>query len=191
MSASVRNRLWIGNEWADAASGASFESINPATGEVITNVAEGDAADIDQAVAAAQAAMANPKWTGMNPHKRSHLMWKLADAIEANIDELATLETQDNGKPFFESRYADLPLVVEIYRYLAGIADKVQGTTVPVKGNHLNYTLREPVGVVGCITPWTFPLLMASWKIAPALATGNAVVLKPAEETPLTVLRLA
>ncbi|MGY8798855.1 MAG: aldehyde dehydrogenase family protein [Longimicrobiales bacterium] len=191
MSASVRNRLWIGNEWADAASGASFESINPATGDVITNVAEGDAADIDQAVAAAQAAMANPKWTGMNPHKRSHLMWKLADAIEANIDELATLETQDNGKPFFESRYADLPLVVEIYRYLAGIADKVQGTTVPVKGNHLNYTLREPVGVVGCITPWNFPLLMASWKIAPALATGNAVVLKPAEETPLTVLRLA
>jgi aldehyde dehydrogenase (NAD+) len=118
-------------------------------------------------------------------------MWKLADAIEANIDELATLETQDNGKPFFESRYADLPLVVEIYRYLAGIADKVQGTTVPVKGNHLNYTLREPVGVVGCITPWNFPLLMASWKIAPALATGNAVVLKPAEETPLSVLRLA
>jgi acyl-CoA reductase-like NAD-dependent aldehyde dehydrogenase len=126
----------------------------------------------------------------MDPHRRSVLLWKLADAIEADADRLATLETRDNGKPYFESRQVDLPSVVENFRYFAGMADKVHGATIPVSGPFLNYTLREPVGVVGCITPWNFPLSLAAWKVAPALACGNAVVLKPAEQTPLTALRL-
>jgi aldehyde dehydrogenase (NAD+) len=134
--------------------------------------------------------MENPEWRDMNPHKRSRLIWKLADAIQAAGDELATLETADNGKPYFESRKVDLPSIVENYRYFAGLADKVEGGTIPVAGPFLNYTLREPVGVVGCITPWNFPLSLASWKVAPALACGNAVVLKPAEQTPLTAIRL-
>ncbi|NNK65000.1 MAG: aldehyde dehydrogenase family protein, partial [Gemmatimonadetes bacterium] len=129
-------------------------------------------------------------WGRMNPHKRSALLWKLADLIEANADELGALETQDNGKPYFESRKVDLPSVVENFRYFAGMADKIGGETIPVSGPFLNYTLREPVGVVGIIVPWNFPLSLAAWKVAPALACGNAVVLKPAEETPLTAIRL-
>lgn len=184
----VRNRLWIGNEWVDAEDGGTFATINPATGETITDVASAQAADVDKAVASARAAMA--EWRKVNPHKRSRLLWKLADAIEANADELAAIETADNGKPYFESRKVDLPSVVEIFRYFAGLADKVQGATIPVSGPFLNYTLREPIGVVGCIIPWNFPLSMATWKTAPALACGNVVVLKPAEQTPLTALRL-
>ena len=186
----IRSRLWIGNEWADAADGGTFETVNPATGEVITKVASAQAADVDRAVEAARAAMENPDWRDMNPHKRSRLLWKLADAIEAAGDELGALETADNGKPYFESRKVDLPSVVENFRYFAGMADKVHGETSPVAGPFLNYTLREPVGVVGCITPWNFPLSLAAWKVAPALACGNAVILKPAEQTPLTALRL-
>ena len=186
----IRSRLWIGNEWADAADGGTFETVNPATGEVITKVASAQAADVDRAVEAARAAMENPDWRDMNPHKRSRLLWKLADAIEAAGDELGALETADNGKPYFESRKVDLPSVVENFRYFAGMADKVHGETIPVAGPFLNYTLREPVGVVGCITPWNFPLSLAAWKVAPALACGNAVILKPAEQTPLTALRL-
>ena len=186
----IRSRLWIGNEWADAADGGTFETVNPATGEVITKVASAQAADVDRAVEAARAAMENPDWRDMNPHKRSRLLWKLADAIEAAGDELGALETADNGKPYFESRKVDLPSVVENFRYFAGMADKVHGETLPVAGPFLNYTLREPVGVVGCITPWNFPLSLAAWKVAPALACGNAVILKPAEQTPLTALRL-
>ncbi|MBT8488823.1 MAG: aldehyde dehydrogenase family protein [Gemmatimonadetes bacterium] len=184
----VRNRLWIGNEWVDAEDGGTFQTINPATGEVITEVASAQAADVDKAVASARGAMA--EWRKVNPHKRSQLLWRLADAIEANADELGALETADNGKPYFESRKIDVPSVVEIFRYFAGLADKVQGATIPVAGPFLNYTLREPVGIVGCITPWNFPLSMATWKTAPALACGNVVVLKPAEQTPLTALRL-
>ncbi|KPJ83610.1 MAG: betaine-aldehyde dehydrogenase [Gemmatimonas sp. SG8_23] len=186
----IRNQLWIGNAWSDAEDGGTFPSVNPATGETITEVASAQAADVDRAVAAARAAMENPEWRDMNPHKRSRLIWKLADAIQAAGDELATLETADNGKPYFESRKVDLPSIVENYRYFAGLADKVEGGTIPVAGPFLNYTLREPVGVVGCITPWNFPLSLASWKVAPALACGNAVVLKPAEQTPLTAIRL-
>ncbi|MEQ9400505.1 MAG: aldehyde dehydrogenase family protein [Longimicrobiales bacterium] len=184
------NRLWIANAWADADDGATFATTNPATGEVITQVAEAKAADVDKAVAAARAAMDGKAWGGMNAHKRSKLLWALADAIEANADELGALETADNGKPYFESRKVDLPSVVENFRYFAGMADKIHGDTIPVSGPFLNYTLREPVGVVGIITPWNFPLSLAAWKVAPALATGNAVVLKPAEQTPLTALRL-
>jgi aldehyde dehydrogenase (NAD+) len=190
MSDAVRNRLWIANEWVDARAGETFPTTNPATGEVITRVAEARAEDIDAAVEAARGAMADPAWRRMSPHERSRLLWKLADALEADADAIAALETADNGKPYFESRKVDLPSIVENFRYFAGMADKVQGATIPVSGPFFNYTLREPVGVVGIITPWNFPLSLAAWKVAPALACGNAVVLKPAEQTPLTALRL-
>ncbi len=190
MSVAIGNRLWIANGWVDAADGATFATTNPATGEVIAQVAEARAGDVDLAVQAARAAMKESGWRRMNPHKRAELLWKLADALEANADELAALETADNGKPYFESRKVDLPSVVENFRYFAGMADKIEGSTIPVAGPFFNYTLREPVGVVGIITPWNFPLSLAAWKVAPALACGNAVVLKPAEQTPLTALRL-
>lgn len=184
------NRLWIGNAWTDADDGATFATTNPATGEVITEVAEAKAADVDRAVQAARRAAESDAWRTMSPHDRSTLLFRLADAIEAAGDELGALETSDNGKPYFEARKIDIPTVVQNFRYFAGMADKVHGATIPVGGPFLNYTLREPVGVVGVITPWNFPLNLASWKVAPALATGNTVVLKPAEQTPLTALRL-
>ena len=184
-----RTRLWIGNEWTDACAGNTFETLNPATGEVIADVAEAHAEDIDAAVSAARSAFADTRWRRMNPHKRSRLLWRLADLVDRNADELGLLETRDNGKPYFEARRIDVPSVAQTLRYYAGMADKVQGDTVPVPGPFLNYTLREPVGVVGAIIPWNFPLSMAAWKVAPALACGNTVVLKPAEETPLTALR--
>lgn len=187
----VRTQLFIGNELCDAADGGTFATTNPATGELIADVASAQAADIDRAVTAAKTAANSKAWRDMNPHKRSRLLWKLADAIQAAGDELGALETADNGKPYFESRKVDVPSVVENFRYFAGMADKIQGGTIPVGGPFFNYTLREPVGVVGCITPWNFPLSMATWKIAPALACGNTVILKPAEQTPLTAIRLA
>ena len=189
MTEKIRTRLWIGSEWADAEDGGRFATVNPATDEVIAEVAEGRSADIDRAVRSARAAFADSTWRRMNPHKRSRLLWKLADLVEANADELGLLETQDNGKPYFEARRIDVPGAAQTLRYYAGLADKVQGDTVPVPGPFLNYTLREPVGVVGAIIPWNFPLSMAAWKVAPALACGNTVVLKPAEQTPLTALR--
>lgn len=190
MSETFRDRLWIGNEWHDAASGATFADVNPATGELLADVAAADEADVERAVEAARSALASKEWGGISPHRRAEILWKLADLIEANADELAEIETRDNGKPIFESRRVDLPSVVENFRYYAGLADKIQGDTIPVSGPFLNYTLREPVGVVGCIVPWNFPLSLAAWKVAPALACGNAVILKPAEQTPLSVLRL-
>ncbi len=190
MSDTLPNRLWIDNAWVDAVDRGTFPTVNPATGEVLTEVASAQAGDVARAVESARAAAESKAWRDMNPHKRSRLLWRLADAVEAAADELAALETRDNGKPLFESRKVDLPGIVENLRYFAGMADKVQGSTIPVAGPFLNYTLREPVGVVGCITPWNFPLSLATWKVAPALACGNAVVLKPAEETPLTALRL-
>ena len=190
MSVAIRTRLWIGNEWADPEDSATFATVNPATDEVIAEVAEARAQDIDRAVTAARTAFRDGRWRRMNPHKRSRLLWKLADLVDANADELGLLETQDNGKPYFEARRIDVPGVAQTLRYYAGLADKVQGDTIPVPGPFLNYTLREPVGVVGAIIPWNFPLSMAAWKVAPALACGNTVVLKPAEQTPLTALRL-
>jgi len=190
MTEGIRSGLWIENAWTAAAGGETFPTINPATGEILAEVSSAQAEDIDRAVASARGAMSDPGWGRMNPHHRAELLWKLADIIEANADELAGLETRDNGKPYFESRKVDLPSVVENFRYFAGMADKITGSTIPVAGPFLNYTLREPVGVVGCITPWNFPLSLAAWKVAPALACGNAVVLKPAEQTPLTALRL-
>ncbi|MDE2974847.1 MAG: aldehyde dehydrogenase family protein [Gemmatimonadota bacterium] len=189
MTEAIRTRLWIGNEWADSGTGRTFATVNPATDETIAEVAEAGAADVDRAVRAAREAFRDGRWRRMDPHKRSRLLWKLADLVEANADELGLLETTDNGKPYFEARRVDVPSVARTLRYYAGLADKVQGDTVPVPGPFLNYTLREPVGVVGAIIPWNFPLSMAAWKVAPALACGNAVVLKPAEQTPLTALR--
>jgi len=185
-----RQQMLIGGKWVDSASGKTFTTVNPATGKVICEVAEGDKADIDAAVKAARAAM-NGAWGRMNASGRGRLLNKLADAIEAHKEELAALESLDNGKPIGESMHADLPLVLQCYRYYAGWADKNHGSTIPVDGNYFCYTRHEPVGVVGQIIPWNFPMLMQAWKWGPALACGNAVVLKPAEQTPLTALRVA
>lgn len=184
-------QMFIGGKWVDSASGKTFETINPATGEVICQVAEGDKADIDKAVKAARKAFESGAWPKMPSSERGRLLNKLADAIEKNIDELAALETLDNGKPLRDSKAADLPLTVKCYRYYAGWADKIHGKTIPIEGNYFCYTRHEAVGVVGQIIPWNFPLLMQAWKWGPALAAGNCVVLKPAEQTPLTALRVA
>jgi len=183
--------MLIGGKWVDAVSGKTFPTLNPANGEAICNVAEGDKADIDRAVAAARKAFESGPWPNMNASERSRLMNRLADAIERNMDELAALEALDNGKPFAVARAADLPLVVKCFRYYAGWADKIQGKTIPIDGNYFCYTRHEPVGVVGQIIPWNFPALMLAWKWGPALAAGNCVVLKPAEQTPLTALAIA
>ena len=174
-----------------AASGKTFETINPATEEVIAQVAEGDAADVDLAVEAAREAFENGPWAKMDARDRGRLMYKLADLIEEEADELAALETLDNGKPIRESQHGDLPLTIDCLRYYAGYADKIHGQTIPVRGNYFSYTRREPVGVVGQIIPWNFPMLMVAWKWGPALAAGCTIVMKPAEQTPLTCLRMA
>ncbi len=183
--------MFIGGKWVESVSGKTFATVNPATGETICRVAEGDSADIDLAVKAARKAYETGPWPKMNPSERGRLINKLADAIEANKNELASLETLDNGKPIGESVAADLPLTVQCYRYFAGWADKNHGHTIPIDGNYFCYTRHEPVGVVGQIIPWNFPMLMQAWKWAPALACGNTLVLKPAEQTPLTALRIA
>jgi aldehyde dehydrogenase (NAD+) len=182
-------RLLINNEWIESVSGRRFETINPATGEVICEVAEADAPDVDKAVTAARTAFTSGEWSKLSAARRGELLYKLADLIEQNIDELARLETLDNGKPLQDS-LGDLELVIACYRYYAGWADKVQGKTIPIGGSYFCYTRHEPVGVVGQIIPWNFPLLMQAWKLAPALATGNTVVLKTAEQTPLSALRV-
>ena len=189
---SRHRKLLIGGQWVDAQSGKTFETYNPATGEVLAQVAEGDRADIDQAVIAARKAFETGPWPDMPPAERGRLLWKLSDLIEQHHEELAELETLDNGKPLLFSRIVDVPTAVDVFRYMAGWATKIEGTTIPIsaRGKHFAYTLREPVGVVGQIIPWNFPLIMASWKLAPALAVGCTCVLKPAEQTPLTALRL-
>src|SRR5690242_8376674 len=184
-------KLLINGQWADG-SGKSFDSVNPATGEGLTQIAEATAKDVDQAVAAARKAfddVAGP-WRKMSASERGRILWRIADLIEKNIDELAELETLDNGKPIFESRYVDMPMVCDVLRYYAGWASKIHGETIASRADAFTYTLREPVGVVGAIVAWNFPLLLTSWKLGPALATGNTVVLKPAEQTSLTALRL-
>jgi aldehyde dehydrogenase (NAD+) len=183
-------KILINNRWVNSGSGKTFPTINPATGEEICQVAEADAADVDEAVKAARNAFENGAWPKMSAADRGRLLYKLADLIEEHADELAMLESLDNGKPFQVARSADLGLTIATYRYYAGWADKVQGRTVPVAGNYFTYIRHEPVGVVGQIIPWNFPLLMQAWKLAPALATGNTVVMKPAEQTPLTALRV-
>lgn len=184
-------KMLIGGQWVEAASGKTFETLNPSTGEVLSTVAEGDSEDINRAVAAARQAFEHGPWRKLTPSQRGRLLLKLADLIEEHTEELALLETLDNGKPIRYSRGGDVPLTADHFRYFAGWATKLEGETIPVSvPNMFTYTLREPVGVVGQIIPWNFPLQMAAWKLAPALACGNTVVLKPAEQTPLTALRL-
>jgi aldehyde dehydrogenase (NAD+) len=183
-------QLLINNEWVKSVAGKRFETINPATGEVICDVAEAEASDVDRAVEAARKAFTTGDWAQMSAARRGELLYKLADLIEQNKAELARLETLDNGKPLNESLNVDLPLVISIYRYYAGWPDKIQGKTIPVNGPFFCYTRHEPVGVVGMIIPWNFPLLLQACKMAPALATGNTLILKPAEQTPLSALRI-
>jgi aldehyde dehydrogenase (NAD+) len=184
-----RKQLLIGGEWRDAAGGRTMPVVNPATEEVIAEVAAASAADLDAAVAAARAALAGP-WGQMSPRERGRLVWKLGERLTEQIDDIARLETLHNGKPITESRHVEVPAAAECLQYYAGWADKIQGDTLPVKANALVYTRREPLGVVAAIVPWNFPLLLAVWKVAPALAMGNAVILKPASQTPLTALAL-
>jgi aldehyde dehydrogenase (NAD+) len=183
--------LFIGGKWLDSVSGKTFPTLNPATGETICQVAEGDKADVDLAVKAARKAFEDGPWPKMNASERGRLLNKLADLLEKNQEELATLESVDNGKPYRDSFAIDLPMTIKCYRYYAGWADKIHGKTIPVEGNYFCYTRHEPVGVVGQIIPWNFPLLMQAWKWGPALAAGCTIVLKPAEQTPLTALRVA
>src|SRR6201991_4951260 len=190
------HRLLINGEWVESRSGETFTTLNPATEEVLTEVAHGKAADIDLAVKAARKAFEDgSEWRRMNASDRGRLIGRISELIEENADELAMLETLDNGKPFSVARAADVPLAADLFRYMAGWTTKIEGTTVPISalpapGEYLAYTLREPVGVVGQIIPWNFPLLMAAWKLGPVLACGCTVVLKPAEQTPLSALRL-
>jgi acyl-CoA reductase-like NAD-dependent aldehyde dehydrogenase len=183
-------QLLIGGKFQDAVSGKTFPTINPATEEVITSVAEADAPDVDAAVKAARAAFNHKSWRNMAARDRAKLLWKVGELIMKNHEELARLESIDNGKPLFESRFVDIPSAAETFHYYAGWCTKIEGETIPVAGNFFNYTMREPYGVCGIITPWNFPLLMVAWKLAPALACGNTAVVKIAEETPLTGLWL-
>jgi phenylacetaldehyde dehydrogenase len=186
---SPKNML-IDGKWVASASGKTFPVYEPSTGDVVAQVAEGDKEDIERAVKAARKAFETGPWSQMTPSERGKLIWKIGDLIDANGDELAELESIDNGKPRSVARVADIPLAVDLFHYMAGWATKIEGNTLPFNAAYHTYTLREPVGVVGQIIPWNFPLLMAAWKLGPALATGNCVVLKPAEQTPLTALRL-
>jgi len=193
----VPRQLFINGRWSDSASGKTFETPNPATGETLARVAEGEAEDIDRAVKAARRAFETGPWSRMTPSERGRIIWRIGDLILEHLDELAQLESLDNGKPFAVAQAADVPLAADLFHYMAGWATKIEGNTINISvpympgANFHSYTLREPVGVVGQIIPWNFPLLMAAWKLGPALATGNTVILKPAEQTPLTALRLA
>jgi aldehyde dehydrogenase (NAD+) len=186
-----RAQLFIDGEWQDASSGKTFTSYNPATGEPLAEVAEAGPADLDRAVRAARQAFEDSAWSRMSGRERGRLLWRIADGIEARADELARLETLDNGKPLKEARRFDIQQSVDAFRYYAGWADKLEGEVIPLPYPVLNYTRREPLGVIGAIIPWNFPFEMACWKAAPALACGNTLVLKPAEQTPLTALELA
>src|SRR6202451_1254594 len=189
-------KMVITGQWVNAASGKTFPTYNPATGEVLAQVAEGDREDIERAVKAARKAFDNGPWRQLTAAERARLIWKLADLIEAHTEELGYLESLDNGKPLAVAKAADVPLAADLFRYMAGWATKIEGNTIPLSvpytpgAKYLAYTLREPVGVAGQIIPWNFPLLMAAWKLGPALSVGCTVVLKPAEQTPLSALRL-
>jgi acyl-CoA reductase-like NAD-dependent aldehyde dehydrogenase len=186
----VQTRHFIGGEFVAAATGRCFPVENPATEEILCEVAEGGAADVDRAVAAARACFESDGWQKLEPRQRGRMLHKAADLLESRGEEFAALETRQNGKPLFESRI-DVAMSIETLRYYGGWADKITGATLPVSAGSFVYTLKEPVGVVGAIVPWNFPLNLASWKFAPALAAGCTVVLKPASETPLTALLFA
>ncbi|HLW87870.1 MAG TPA: aldehyde dehydrogenase family protein [Terriglobales bacterium] len=193
---SRKHKMLINGKWVDSLSGKTFPTYNPATGEVMAHIAEGDREDINRAVTAARNAFDKGPWRKLTASERGRLIWKLGDLLEENLEEFAALESLDNGKPLTVARAADVPLAADLFRYMAGWATKIEGNTIPISvpytpgARYLAYTLREPVGVVGQIIPWNFPLLMAAWKLGPALATGNTLILKPAEQTPLTALRL-
>src|SRR5215475_1298617 len=188
---------FINGQWTDAASGKTFETPNPATGDTLARIAEGDAEDIDRAVRAARKAFDEGPWGRITPSERGRIIWRVGDLILEHAEELAQLESLDNGKPYPVALGADVPLAADLFHYMAGWATKIEGNSINISvpympgANFHSYTLREPVGVVGQIIPWNFPLLMAAWKLGPALTTGNCVVLKPAEQTPLSALFLA
>jgi phenylacetaldehyde dehydrogenase len=190
-------QLFINGQWTAAASGKTFATPNPATGRTLANVAEGDAEDINRAVAAARAAFDDGPWSRLTPSERGRIIWRIGDLILEHAEELAQLESLDNGKPYAVALGADVPLAADLFHYMAGWATKIEGNSINISvpympgANFHSYTLREPVGVVGQIIPWNFPLLMAAWKLGPALTTGNTVILKPAEQTPLSALFLA
>src|SRR5580658_3699879 len=183
-------KLLINNRWVPRQSGKTFATVDPSSGEDICQIAEADAADVDIAVKAARAAFEHGPWRKMAASERGRLLLRLSDLIEKNADELAGLEALDNGKPFAIAKAVDVAATVGCFRYFAGWADKIHGKTIPIDGEYFCYTRHEPVGVVGQIIPWNFPMLMQAWKLAPALATGNTVVMKPAEQTPLSALRI-
>jgi aldehyde dehydrogenase (NAD+) len=185
----MQTQLFIGGKFVPAADGATLASLNPHDGSTIAEVAMAGKADIDEAVAAAKKAF--PSWARRAAMERGRLLLKLADAIEANAEELARLESLDTGHPLRDTRRLDVPRTAATFRYFGGMADKLEGSVIPVEAGFLNYVLREPVGVVGQVVPWNFPLMFTSWKMAPALAAGNCVVMKPAELTPLSSLRIA
>jgi len=188
----MQNQLFINGEFVDALGGETFVTINPATEETITDVASAGVDDVDAAVKAARAQMEpGSEWQKMKPRDRAKVMWRLADMLSSHAEEIGRIETLDNGKPIFESQFVDTPAAAECLYYFAGWSGKVTGETIPIQEGAFAYTLREPVGVVGAITPWNFPLMLAVWKIAPALACGNAVVIKPASNTSLSLLKFA
>ena len=184
-------RLFIDGQWVESISGATFTTVNPATEAPLTQVSEARAEDVDRAVKAARKAFTGGPWPAMSPGDRGRLLWKIGDLLESRLDEVARLETLDSGKTITEASRVDVPMAADCFRYFAGFATKIEGETIPARGPFFNYTLREPLGVVGQIIPWNFPILLAAWKVAPALAAGNTVVLKPAEQTPLSALLLA
>ncbi len=184
-------RLFIDGAWVEAQSGATYKTINPTTEEPLTEVAEGGVEDIERAVKAARKAFSEGAWPKLSPADRGRILWKIGDLLDAHVKEIAEIETLDQGKTITESTRVDVPMAADCFRYFAGWATKIEGETVPVRFPTFNYTLREPLGVVGLIVPWNFPILEAAWKIAPALAAGNTVILKPAQVTPLSALRLA
>jgi phenylacetaldehyde dehydrogenase len=189
----TEHRMLIDGRFVAAASGKTFPVYNPATGDILTHVPEAEAEDVNRAVLAARRAFDEGPWPRMSPSERGRILWKIADLLEQHTDEFAELESLDNGKPFSVARVADVPLAVDMFRYMAGWATKISGKTLPLSAGYdfHSYTLREPIGVVAQIIPWNFPLLMAAWKLAPALACGCTIVLKIAEQTPLSGLRLA
>ncbi|ACZ90202.1 aldehyde dehydrogenase family protein [Streptosporangium roseum] len=183
--------LFIGGEWGPAEAGATFTTLNPADGSVFEECAEAGAPDVDRAVAAARSALADPAWAGMTAAARARMLWRVADLVEEHADELAELETRDNGQPLAVAGGVTVPGAAEHFRYFAGWCTKIEGSVVPVSfPDTLHYTRREPVGVCALITPWNFPLMLAAWKLAPALACGNTVIIKPAEQTPLSTVML-
>jgi len=183
--------LFIGGTWQSAASGAEFDTVDPATGAPHARCADADRTDVDEAVAAARAALDSPAWAGLAPAERARILWRVGDLIDEHAEELAQLETLDQGQPIGVSRIVSVKVAAEHFRYYAGWVTKLYGETAPMSfPNVLQYTKREPVGVCALITPWNFPLMIASWKIAPALACGNTVIVKPAEQTPMTTVRL-